>query len=174
MSDLLGLDRLAVFLKQWPYPAAIVGGLAIVLRVRPRLTRDVDLVTVVPDERRVLLDHLRAAGYAYEEDGIDEWLDGGLVRANAAVAALDIIIADEPFLVDVARRARPMSIEGLTLPVATIEDLLLMKLEAGRPQDLDDALAIKDALADGLDRRWLAEAGARLGVDALAFLASDR
>jgi predicted nucleotidyltransferase len=173
VSDPFGLDRVCAFLDAWPHPAAVVGGLAVVLRVRPRLTRDVDLVAVVPDDRRVLLDHLRASGYVWNEDDIEEWLDGGLVRARCATAALDVIVADDPFLVDVARRAEPVTVEGRALPVATLEDLLLLKLEAGRPQDLDDALAIKDAFADRLDKGYLRAAGSRIGVDAVAFLRSE-
>ena len=174
MSDPLGLDRLRAFLQGWPYRAAIVGGLGIVLRVRPRLTRDIDLVVEVPGDRTVLLDHLRRAGYGYEEADIDEWLAGGLVRAQARYALLDLIIADDAFLQEVVQRAEPLIVEGHELPVATVEDLLLMKLEAGRPQDLDDALAIKDALAKQLDEAYLDRAGARIGVDAVAFLRSDR
>ncbi len=173
MTDPLGLARAASFIDAWPHPVAVVGGMAVLLRVRPRLTRDIDLVVVAPAETHdALLAQLTRSGYAYDDD-IVEWLQGGLVRATAADGQLDLILADDAFLVAVAERARPVDVEGKRLPVATLEDLLLMKLEAGRPQDLDDALAIKDALADGLDRRYLASAGAALGVDALRFLAVE-
>ena len=48
--------------------------------------------------------------------------------------------------------------------MATVEDLLVMKLDANRPLDLDDAIAIKDAFAEKLDlayvRRQADSAGA--------------
>ncbi len=142
------------------------------LRVQARLTRDIDVVLIAPEPRRALLPALRSAGYEVDEEGIDEWLDGGLVRAIVPGSAhgLDVIIADSPWLVEVARRARPVQVEGKPLPVATLEDLLLMKLEAGRPSDLDDALAIRESFAGQLDREYLASRGPALRVDAIAFL----
>ena len=58
-------------------------------------------------------------------------------------------------------RATPLNLGRCTLPVASVEDLLLMKLEANRPVDLD---AIKDAFADTLDRAYLRAEAARLDV----------
>lgn len=52
-----------------------------------------------------------------------------------------------------------MTVGHATVSVATVEDLLLLKLDANRPIDLDDAIAIKDAFEETLDRRYLAEQG---------------
>lgn len=171
----LDLARLSRFIEAWPHPCAVVGGLAIVLRVQPRLTRDIDVVVVAPAPRDALLPALLAARYSYEEDDIAEWLDGGLVRATVPETGegLDLIVADVPYLEELAARAEPIEIEGVTLPVATLEDLLLLKLEAARPQDLDDALALRDAFAGRLDREYLARWGPVLGVGALGFLSSE-
>ena len=171
----LDLARVGRFLDSWPHPSAVVGGLAIVLRVQPRLTRDIDVVVVAPPPCRALLPALVDAGYSYEEEGIDEWLDGGLVRATVPETGegLDLIVADVPYQEELAARAEPLEIEGVTLPVATLEDLLLLKLEAARPQDLDDALALREAFADRLDRDYLRRWGPTLGVGALRFLGSE-
>lgn len=168
----LDLARLARLLDAWPHPAAVVGGLAVVLRVQPRFTRDLDVVVVVPAPRRSLLPALTAAGYTYDPGDIDEWLDGGLVRAVVPETGegLDLILADVPYLETVAGRAEPLEIEGCSLPVATLEDLLLLKLEAGRPHDLDDALALREAFGATLDRDYLARWEPVLGVGALRFL----
>lgn len=168
----LDIRRLASLVDGWSHPVAVIGGLAVILRVQPRATRDIDIVIVAPEPRDALLPALGAAGYEYESEGIDEWLDGGLVRAHVPGTGegLDLIIADVPYLVGVATRARPVVVDDQTLPVATLEDLLLLKLEAGRPQDLDDALAIRDAFAATLDRALLSTLGPMVGVDAIAFL----
>ena len=168
----LELARIAAFVASWPHPCAVIGGLAILLRVQPRATRDVDLVICCPTGQAALLSALRAADLSYEPADIDEWFAGGLVRAWSGdlQQGLDLIISDVPFLEAVARRAQPVEVDGFILPVATLEDLLLLKLEAGRPQDLDDALALRESFADGLDRAYLTRWQAQLGVDALQFL----
>lgn len=39
----------------------------------------------------------------------------------------------------------------MVVPVASAPDLVVMKVLAGRPQDLDDAIAVLRAQGDGLD-----------------------
>ena len=51
------------------------------------------------------------------------------------------------------------------LRVATPEDLLLMKLDANRPVDVDDSIAIKDAYLGRLDLSYLRSQADRLGAD---------
>ena len=171
--DPLGLARLARFVATWPHPAALVGGVAMLARVRSRATRDADLVIVAPAPERALLDHARRHGYGYDGADIEDWLAGGLVRLDGPEAGVDLLIADDPFLQQVALRATPVSFSGVLLPVAAPEDLLLLKLAAARPIDLDDALAIKDALGDTLDRAYLSAEGARQGIGVDRFLDED-
>ena len=61
-------------------------------------------------------------------------------------------------------RATPVVLGDATLPVATVEDLLVLKLEADRPQDIDDILAIKDAFAERLDLHYVRGHTDRLGI----------
>ena len=95
------------------------------------------------------------------------------MRLDGPEAGVDLLIADDPFLQQVALRATPVSFSGVLLPVAAPEDLLLLKLAAARPIDLDDALAIKDALGDTLDRAYLSAEGARQGIGVDRFLDED-
>jgi hypothetical protein len=159
--------RLAEVLKR---PCAIIGGAAMVLRVRPRPTFDVDLVI---EAARAQLDEIldAAAGVGLkliDEPHARELAEEGLVQLDGPDGeggglGADLIFVDSPFLSRVVQRATV--VEGpFTIPVATPEDLLLLKLEAGRPVDLDDAIAIKDVYADTLDRTYLAEQGELLGL----------
>ena len=45
-------------------------------------------------------------------------------------------------------------------------DLLLLKLDASRPIDIDDAIALKDARGESWDRRYIDEQAALLGLSA--------
>lgn len=169
-GDPLGLARLAGFVSSWPHPAALVGGTAMVARVRARASSDTDLVIVAPSPAPELLEHAVRHGYGYDATGIEGWLEGGLVRLDGPEAGVDLLIADDPFLRQVARRATVVRFGAVELPVATTEDLLLMKLAAPRPVDLDDASAIKDAFGGSLDRVYLRAEGKRQGIGALRFL----
>jgi len=48
-------------------------------------------------------------------------------------------------------------IEGVPVPIACAEDLVVMKLLAGRPKDLEDVVAILAAQAEGIDLASLRE-----------------
>ena len=83
---------------------------------------------------------------------------------------MDLLFADDDFLQDVIRRATVVSLGDVQFPTATLEDLVLLKLLANRPIDIDDVLAIKDAFIGELDFDYLATQAAAIGVvDALGF-----
>lgn len=172
MSDTLieAVGRLARFAAAWGRPCALVGGSAIIARVRSRYTDDLDLAIEVPaGDVDALLDLARRHGYDYDETETRELLEGGLLRLwgppdRAHGIGLDLLFVDSPFLRLVVRRAVPVEMGGVTIPVATPEDLLLMKIEANRPSDWDDAIAIKDAFEETLDRGYLQEQADHLGL----------
>ena len=167
---LSAVGRLGRALQDWPGEAAVVGGIAIVARVRPRLTTDIDVVIrVAPSQGAELLDNFVAHGWQHDPEETKALIEGGLVRFWSPPSArdgvgLDLIFVDSPFLDCVVARATEVAIGDTSLAVATTEDLLLMKLEANRPQDIDDILAIKDACAEGLDMEHVRTTASELGV----------
>ncbi len=169
-SVLEALDRLASFLAEWAGPAAVVGGIGIVARVRPRLTADIDLVIAVEPERLAeLLSVAARHGWQHDPEETAELARGGLARlwgppSRAEGIGLDLLFVDSEFLECVVTRATPVSIGRAEIPVATVEDLLVMKLEAHRPQDIDDVLAIKDVFVGQLDLAYVRQHTDRLGV----------
>jgi hypothetical protein len=46
-------------------------------------------------------------------------------------------------------------IEGTTVPVASAEDIIVMKLLAGRPKDVEDVVAIAAAQGERLDIAYI-------------------
>lgn len=163
------VSKLAAALNR---PCAIIGGAAMVLRVRPRPTFDVDLVVkATKKDVDAILETARGLGLTLVDDPVArELADEGLVQLDGPEGAgeslgADLIFADSAFLERVIERAT--RVDGpFDVPVATPEDLLLLKLEANRPVDVDDALAIKDAFADALDRDYLRVQGELLGLRA--------
>lgn len=168
--DSSNLERLRSLLETWGRPAAVIGGLAIVARVRERTTRDADVIlTMKATEADAFLSLAVQAGYGYDELETREFLEGGLMRLwgppdRREGAGLDILLADEPFLERVVVRATTVSFAGVPLPVASIEDLILLKLSANRPVDIDDVLAIKDVFEAQLDYGYLRRCSEELEI----------
>jgi hypothetical protein len=67
------------------------------------------------------------------------------------------------------RQAVPL--EGRPLWFAAPEDLILMKLKAGRPRDFEDALGVLVAQRAMLDEAYMTDWARRLGIaDELAYV----
>lgn len=149
--------RLAGFLAKWQKPYAVIGGLAIIARVRIRATEDVDaLVTMDEGDVDALITLARAEGYDVGASPEKDLREMGLLRmwgppGRPTGTIADLIVANEPLLDDAIARATPTTFGAATLRMATLEDLVLMKLDANRPRDIEDVLSIKDAFGDSLD-----------------------
>ncbi len=158
--------RLAGLVQAMGRPAAIIGGLAMIARVRARATQDVDaLVSLELEDVDTFVRLAREHGYDPGSTPERDLREMGLLRlwgppGRAGGTIADIIVADSPHLLEAVRRAARVPESKLELPVATVEDLLVMKLDANRPIDLDDVIAIKDALGDRIDLAY-----ARGGAD---------
>ena len=122
--------------------AALIGGQAVNCWVEPRITMDVD-VTVLSDGPAV-----HTAIRLFEEAGFKVQLqqDGGgasgpdFVRLEhqATMVPVDLQVGKTEFETVVVERATRAP--GLAVPVATKEDLLVLKLLASRHKDFRDLL----------------------------------
>jgi predicted nucleotidyltransferase len=159
------IARCARFLEHTGRPYALIGGMAIVARVRVRLTEDLDvLVAAKPADLDAILQSAVEHGYSHDEGDRALFLEG-LIRFRGPGAGVDVLTADSGFLREVIARARPVTLAGTQMPCATLEDLVLLKLEAERGIDVDDILAIKDAHGTTLDSEYLKATAERLGLD---------
>ena len=163
--------RLARFASDLAKPWALIGGVAVIARVFVRATKDVDFLVSCPaSDARSLLEVAGRHGYGWDEADVQDFLDAGLLRmwgppSRGEGLGLDVLLTASALDEATVRRATPVVVLGTEVPVATAEDLLLMKLEANRPVDLDDVIAIKDAFADRLDFAYLRAEADRLGDD---------
>ncbi|MCL4814952.1 MAG: nucleotidyltransferase [Vicinamibacteraceae bacterium] len=70
---------------------------------------------------------------------------------SATTLPVDIVLAGPGLEEQFLRRAAMHEIEGVRIPLASAEDLVVMKVLAGRPKDLDDVFAIATNRAGSLD-----------------------
>lgn len=146
----------------------ISGSVALSAYVRPRMTRDVDVVVVVDRNRAAALTAAFAGGYYLDAAAVERAVaDRRLVNAvhDETLVKVDLIVRkDEPFRRLEFERRRELSIGGRRMWVVSPEDLLLSKLvwaaSSASAVQRADAVALVGLELDWayLDR-WAAELG---------------
>lgn len=136
------LRDLEAWLSTAGLPHVFVGGVAVGIVGRPRATRDVDVVVALGRQRPAdFIRRARAAGFPTRFSDAGDLARSRrvcLLRHAATGVGVDVAIADLDFQLEVIRRAVPATLGGLSLPVATPEDVVILKAVAFRPQDLAD------------------------------------
>lgn len=152
----------------------LVGGLAIQAWGRARQTKDVDLLLLADAaHRESVLQNARAHGLSPDPVHPEVRIEGVTILRllytdpkYGLTIHVDLMEAGTPFLEAVVGRAIRARVQGEDLRLATCEDLVLMKLAAGRPIDRVDATELMRVNAGSLDRGYLRAQAKTLGLDA--------
>jgi hypothetical protein len=148
----------------------LVGALAVNAWGRLRATQDIDLLVLsdVPS-RTELLDALLAHGFQIDE----LWLEQNpmakdvvmrLTHHSHPTIPLDLLFANDPQSQSALTHRRSLQLFGVSLYICSPEDLILLKLKAGRPHDFEDALGIVKNPRLQLDLDYLWDWAGRLGL----------
>jgi hypothetical protein len=160
-------DFEAVFaaLQQAGVHYLVVGGVAVVFHGYPRFTADLDLVVALDRDNVVgLVGALTTLGYRprapvqaaafADPETRRSWIqDKGLTVFSFWSSAhpateIDVFVA-EPFPMGPAlARAVWVQLGALSVPVASIPDIIFLKRQSARPKDLDDIQALEAILAE--------------------------
>ncbi len=132
----------ATVLETRGIPFAVIGGLAVSLRGQPRMTVDVDLVALTdPEQALRLVRDLASTPFTPLFAGVEEVVQRSFIlplRHRSTGIRVDVAIGMSGFERDAVGRATPVTIGDRGIPVVAVEDLLVMKALAGRPQDDQD------------------------------------
>jgi hypothetical protein len=155
------------FLKKAGIPYALIGGLAVSVRGQPRVTADVDMVILadVPQSLR-LLSSLHATAFKPLFDGAAEVVEKAFIlplRHRITNVKLDLALGLSGFEQQAIARAGLMDFGGYPVAVASSEDLLIMKILAGRPQDDQDVRGLITAQGEQLDWDYCLRVAGALG-----------
>jgi hypothetical protein len=142
-------------------PSALMGGLALAQWGHLRTTQDVDLLIALTGFRpQALLARLSAAGFRTKgRHSIVRLEDAEFIQllyeppGSLLGIQIDLFLADSHFHREaLQRRVRlPSEVLGFECAVLACEDLIIMKLLAGRLQDRVDITALLQANRDSLD-----------------------
>jgi hypothetical protein len=133
----------------------LFGAQAAILYGAARLTADVDItLDCGPHPVEKVLAALEARGFAPRVDNALAFMTETRVLPmfhGPTRIPLDVVLAgpgpEERFL----RHAEERLVDGVPVPVAAPDDLIVMKVLAGRPQDLEDVIAILAAQGSRID-----------------------
>ncbi|MCU0667938.1 MAG: nucleotidyltransferase [Myxococcota bacterium] len=154
------LERIFYALEQANVRYLVVGGVAVVLHGHPRLTADLDLVVALePANVRSAVEALANLGYRprapiplaafADPEQRRAWIEEkGLTVLSLASPEFPLtevdLFAAEPIPFEPAyARALSVSIGGVRITAAGLEDLIALKRRAGRPKDLADVEALE-------------------------------
>jgi hypothetical protein len=136
---------------------ALIGGVATGLLGRPRGTRDIDLILLIPQIALPgLLDDLIQIGFAFDRNEIiKQWTQEHMTVLRCRGVRVDWLKPILPLYQHVIDTAEPRQLQGSFVSVASPEGLILTKLIAFRPQDQLDIMNLLAANSGELDLDWI-------------------
>jgi Nucleotidyltransferase of unknown function (DUF6036) len=151
----------------------VFGAQAVTLWGRPRLSADLDITAAIAGPHDEFVAAMQRAGFDVRVADWRDFLDRTRVLPllhRATEMLLDIVVAGPGLEEEFLDRAVAMDLAGMTVPVISPEDLVVTKLLAGRPKDVEDARTILDERHGQLD---LARVKSLLGLLEQALSRSD-
>lgn len=161
-------------IEKWCDGWYLFGAQAVVVWGRPRLTADVDVTVRLRSEDTATFWHeMEQAGFRLRVSDPEAFLARTRVLPFLHVPTqlpLDVVLAGSGIEDRFIERAIRIEIEGLSVPVASPEDLIVMKVLAGRPKDLED---VRTVLTERLTKLDVAYIRSMLGTIEQALGQSD-
>jgi hypothetical protein len=158
------LERIALGLEECQIPYMIIGGQAVLIYGEPRLTRDIDVTLGVgPDRLPDLLAFADACAWRPLVEATEEFVQRTLVLPLADPETgirIDFIFSHSAYEWQAMKRVRRVTIGKAPVRFASAEDVVIHKMVAGRPRDLED---VRNILSKGSEfdlgyiRHWLRE-----------------
>lgn len=151
------LLELSAALDEIRLPHILIGGLAVSLSGEPRTTIDVDVsVWAAPEQLESSIDLLCRRFRSLRpspKEFVAKYHVLPLAMSNGIRA--DVVFASIPLEREMIARGVPKQVGDRIIRVASVEDLLFMKLISTRSKDLADAQALFHRFRTTLDRDYL-------------------
>jgi hypothetical protein len=158
------IARIARELKKADLAYMIIGGQAVLLYGTPRMTKDIDIMLGVEVES---LESLLPALVAMDLEIIPEDFRSFVgqtsvlpTREEGSGIRVDFIFSFTPYERQAISRSTAVLLSGTNVMFASAEDVIIHKIFAGRPRDLEDVRSIllkNPDLDRAYIRKWLRE-----------------
>jgi len=158
------LAKLSLALDERSIPYMIIGGQAVLLYGEPRLTRDIDVTLGVDvDAFPKIREISRKLNLKPLPSDIVEFVKQTMIlltKDEATGIRIDFTFSSTSYESQAIERAREVSVKKAVVKFASLEDVIIHKVFAGRARDLDDvgSILIKNPLVNlPYIEKWLAE-----------------
>ena len=165
------LEKIALALDKAAVPYMVIGGQAVLLHGEPRLTKDIDITLGAGLDRLEEVRSLTAEiGLIPLVDPKDFTLKTMVLPCSDPESGIrvDFVFSFSPYESQAITRALRVRIRHADVRFATAEDLVIHKVIAGRPRDLEDVRSIllkNPSLDIHYVRRWLSDFTSSLAED---------
>jgi len=140
------LKKVASSLDKYQIPYMVIGGQAVLLYGEPRLTKDIDITLGISvdhlGEMKAIVNRLNLK---YLVKNVDEFVKETMVLPvidQKSGIRIDFIFSYSPYEWQAIERARKISFERTEIKFASLEDLVIHKMIAERPRDIEDVQSI--------------------------------
>lgn len=158
------LEKLALALEEQGISYMVIGGQAVLMYGEPRLTQDIDVTLGVgPDRLREILDLAKAQEWQVLVQEPEDFVRRTMVLPCSDPETrlrIDLMFSHSEYERQALERVRRVPIGNAQVRFASLEDLVIHKIIAGRPRDLEDVrgLLLKNPACQGeYIRHWLRE-----------------
>lgn len=156
------LQRIALALSEQGIPYMVIGGQAVLLYGEPRLTKDVDVTLGVgPDRLNDVLCAVEDQAWNVLVENPRSFVEETMVlpcEDPQTEIRIDFVFSTSRYEQQAIKRARAVALGSVEVSFASVEDLVIHKMIAGRARDLEDVknLLIRNPDMDlGYIRDWL-------------------
>jgi len=164
------LKKLALQLKKASIPYMVIGGQAVLLYGEPRLTRDIDIILGVGvDGLDRIKRIIKAIGLKSLVEREKEFVERNMVLPTLDKKSgirVDFIFSFSPYERQAIERARDIKLGRSFVRFASLEDVVIHKVIAGRARDLEDikSILLKNPKYDSVYiEKWLKQFDKSLG-----------
>ena len=153
------LKRIAQSLDKEKIPYMVIGGQAVLLYGTPRLTRDIDIALGVDTDQFSLLEkickRLKVKILPPHPEGFAKRTKVLPAEESKIKIRVDFIFSSTPYERQAMTRVKKVKVEGYPVKFASPEDVIIHKLFAGRPIDLEDVKNILIKWGTKIDKRYI-------------------
>lgn len=165
------IAKVAKVLDRYSIPYMVIGGQAFLLYGTVRLTEDIDITLGIDtDNLNQMKKLLKKMGLAIPKN-----IDNSFVRKTNVLVGIDrtmgirvdFIFSFTPYERQALERIKKIKLNNYKINFASCEDVIILKMFAGRARDLEDVRILIEKNINKLDigyiKRWLKEFSKVLG-----------
>jgi predicted nucleotidyltransferase len=140
------LEKIALALEERGISYMVIGGQAVLVYGEPRLTQDIDVTLGAGlDRLGEILDLVKAQGWQVLVQQPEDFVRRTMVLPCADLETrlrIDLMFSHSEYERQALERVRRVPIGNTQVRFASLEDIVIHKIIAGRPRDLEDIRGI--------------------------------